>query len=68
MMRQRLCLAPLVAALAAVLVFGLAWHSANESRAMFEDYSRLVDQCRLQPDAALRLSCFDGTIGEQPGD
>ncbi len=66
-MRQRLCLAALMAALAAALGFGLAWHSANESRAVFEDYSRLVDQCRFQPDAALRLSCFDGTISEQPG-
>ena len=67
-MRHRLCLAVLAAALATALGFGLAWHSADESRATFEDYSRLVDQCRLQPDGDLRLSCFDGTLREQPGD
>jgi hypothetical protein len=66
-MRQKLCLVALAAALAAALGLGLAWHDAVESRAKFENYSRLVDQCRFEPDAALRLNCFDRTISEQPG-
>jgi hypothetical protein len=70
-MRQRLwfsaLVVALVVALAAALGFGLAWRSTDQSRARFEDYSRLFDQCRLQPDADLRLNCFDDTLRDQPG-
>jgi hypothetical protein len=65
-MRQKLCALALVAALAAGLGFGLPWRNASQSRAEFLEYARLVDQCRSQPDADLRLTCFDHTIAEQP--
>jgi hypothetical protein len=67
-MRQRLWFSALVVALAAALGFGLAWRSTDQSRARFENYSRRFDQCRLQPDADLRLNCFDNTLRDQPGD
>jgi len=66
-MSNKFCLATTAAALAAALGFGLAWHQADQAKTTLEHYSRLVDQCRLQPDADLRLGCFDGTLQDQPG-